>query len=157
MCELGGGGNKHSTVASACSDCLLPWKNPAVVLRILSNTHTRVPRKPRRRVRPPPNLVTASAPVSLAVLLLLLGALGLELVCDAGALEALGGDGCLVGHALPHDVALPPQGDLLQEGGTLVIYCRAVVAIGYCTFETEFFSRHLGGRMRLYSHFGLII
>lgn len=31
------------------------------------------------------------------------------------ALEALGGDGCLVGHALPYDVALPPQHHFLQK------------------------------------------
>lgn len=33
------------------------------------------------------------------------------------ALEALGGNGRLVGHALPDDVTLPPQHHLLQGGG----------------------------------------
>ena len=33
------------------------------------------------------------------------------------ALKALGGDGCLVRHALPDNVALPPQHHLLQGGG----------------------------------------
>lgn len=31
-----------------------------------------------------------------------------------GALEALGGNGSLVRHTLPHDVAFPPQSDLLK-------------------------------------------
>lgn len=32
-----------------------------------------------------------------------------------GAFEALGSDGCLVRHTLPHYVTFPPQGDLLQH------------------------------------------
>ncbi len=32
-----------------------------------------------------------------------------------GSLEALRGDGRLVRHTLPHYVAFPPQGDLLQK------------------------------------------
>lgn len=31
-----------------------------------------------------------------------------------GAFKALGGDGCLMRHALPHDVTFSPQDDFLQ-------------------------------------------
>lgn len=45
------------------------------------------------------------------------------------AFEALGGDGCLVRHTLPHYVAFPPQGDLLQRDktidGVLFHFCPA--------------------------------
>lgn len=46
------------------------------------------------------------------VLCRLVGGLGLGV--RGGPLEALGGDGCLVGHALPHDVSFPPEHHLLQ-------------------------------------------
>lgn len=49
-------------------------------------------------------------------------ALGLRFLWVRGAFEALRGDGRLVRHALPHDVAFPPQGDLLQEHDTVITH-----------------------------------
>lgn len=41
--------------------------------------------------------------------------LGQRLLWMGGAFEALGGDGCLVRHTLPHNVAFSPESDLLQH------------------------------------------
>lgn len=59
--------------------------------------------------------------MSWALAVVFIVALGLALLWIEGAFEALGGDGCLVRHALPHYVTFPPQGDLLQQYKTNVI------------------------------------
>lgn len=51
-----------------------------------------------------------------ALLLLLVCSLFQRALRSGRALEPLGGNGRLVGHALPHHVAFPPQCDLLQKG-----------------------------------------
>lgn len=56
----------------------------------------------------------AARPRPAALPALLLGGLFQCALGSGGALEPLGGDGGLVGHALPDDVSFPPQRDLLQ-------------------------------------------
>lgn len=53
-----------------------------------------------------------------ALAVVLFVALGVVLLLIGGAFKALGGDDGLVRHTLPHDVAFPPQGDLLQHHHT---------------------------------------
>lgn len=60
--------------------------------------------------------------MSWALAVVFIVALGLGLLWIVGAFEALGGDGCLVRHTLPHYVTFPPQGDLLQQYKMVIIY-----------------------------------
>lgn len=64
--------------------------------------------------------------MSRALAVVLVIALRLGLLWVGGAFEALGGDGCLVRHTLPHYVTFPPQGDLLQRHNTSLMIYRTV-------------------------------
>jgi len=118
------------------SECLFPWQTHSHITKHThshtnrrTHTYTERERERERSGRQLPHRICSGTQCAgwgacwdLAVFLFITLGLGLSRI--GGAFEALRGDDGLVRHTLPHNVAFPPQRDLLQHDTTQITYRR---------------------------------